>query len=821
LLNDEDYFVVAHSLPNHKWGRTIPVDYLSLSVFHRPTRHALCEGTYRDIDLKNAQPQITNAICLQNNIINDKLIEYVKDPKKYRQKIMEQHGCDKDTAKNLPIMLMFGGSYAGWIKEHNITVNDECRMPMFSAIECEMAKVMEIVYKSNPDIVKDVKKQNKKKWKDQNEEKRGCMALWAQTIERRMMEDAVSFLVDDKNFTLEDMVPCQDGLMIKTDLWYDEILYDITKVINDKYHFNLVWEEKPFDEAIDIPECHDCMIQKAHWEQLLANKSLAQRLVHEKRDNIIKNNGSVYVYHNCRWYNDTLDKYMMMRRLISEYLFYSIEGEISSSFSLSQSDKTLLKKLARDHTSDDNRIHSITNHVISVLEPHFDMFDVNPFLLGFENGVMELKTKTFRPFKYDDYITLTTGYNYEHPDYCSFEFCRKRFFLLKMVEQIMPDEVKLLKNGHEFRTSNNRRLLYQFLCSCLDGINYSKFWFLNGRGRNGKGTLQKLQKRILGPKFFASPNESVLKSMQTSGPSCDIADLENKRYIVFPEMSGKIRLALLRKLTGGDEFTARQNHSNNRVFNLIATLAMEFNNFPEFDVKLEVSDYQRILNKYFASCFIDKNNDVDQKIGKTIDGITYRQADKKLAQKEFANTYCMAWLDIILDQYVRNFSASSNEIEFQITDSVKNATKSSLDSVHIFAQVFYESYKENKDAEDDNEENRLPIGTIWQTIQISEAWKAQSATQKATTYGRKSLTKWCKEKFTVKQCSSSKKDYILGFRRIDDNDDDTSSIDSDENDGETTIVTETTEVNAFNQENTPAKASLHVPAMKIVPRKKV
>ena len=128
--------------------------------------------------------------------------------------------------------------------------------------------------------------------------------------------------------------------------------------------------------------------------------------------------------------------------------------------------------------------------------------------------------------------------------------------------------------------------------------------------------------------------------------------------------------------------------------------------------------------------------------------------------------------------------------------------------------------KENKDAEDDNEENRLPIGTIWQTIQISEAWRAQSATQKATTYGRKSLTKWCKEKFTVKQCSSSKKDYILGFRRIDDNDDDTSSIDSDENDGETTTATETTEVNAFSQE-TPAKASLHVPAMKIVPRKKV
>jgi hypothetical protein len=38
----EKYFSVAHTLPKHKWGRTIPNKYLSLSIFHRPTRHRLC-----------------------------------------------------------------------------------------------------------------------------------------------------------------------------------------------------------------------------------------------------------------------------------------------------------------------------------------------------------------------------------------------------------------------------------------------------------------------------------------------------------------------------------------------------------------------------------------------------------------------------------------------------------------------------------------------------------------------------------------------------------------------------------------------------------
>jgi hypothetical protein len=37
--------------PRHKWGRIMPVDYLSMSVFHRPTRHTLCKDNYVDVDI--------------------------------------------------------------------------------------------------------------------------------------------------------------------------------------------------------------------------------------------------------------------------------------------------------------------------------------------------------------------------------------------------------------------------------------------------------------------------------------------------------------------------------------------------------------------------------------------------------------------------------------------------------------------------------------------------------------------------------------------------------------------------------------------------
>ena len=43
-----------------------------------------------------------------------------------------------------------------------------------------------------------------------------------------------------------------------------------------------------------------------------------------------------------------------------------------------------------------------------MLETELD-FNSNPFLLGFDNGVYDLQNELFRPYKFDDYITMKTG----------------------------------------------------------------------------------------------------------------------------------------------------------------------------------------------------------------------------------------------------------------------------------------------------------------------------------------------------------------------------------------------------------------------------
>ena len=182
----------------------------------------------------NAQPTIINEICKHHNLNNTYLSKYVKNPKKYREFIMNHHNCNKDTAKQLPIILMFGGSYSTWIKEADITMNENNRIKDFVEIEDFMKTIIEIVYNANPQIKKDVLKQDKHKWKNEGEAKRGVMGLWSQSIEKIIQEECITYLINKDITRIEDIVPCQDGFMILKETDYETICEELNILIKDK-----------------------------------------------------------------------------------------------------------------------------------------------------------------------------------------------------------------------------------------------------------------------------------------------------------------------------------------------------------------------------------------------------------------------------------------------------------------------------------------------------------------------------------------------------------------------------------------------------------
>ena len=81
--------------------------------------------------------------------------------------------------------------------------------------------VMEHIWKINNTIIDDVLKENPTKYQKYKTEKsilkakkRTCLSLFYQTIERHIQEGMTLFLVQEKKFILEDIIPCQDGFMI-------------------------------------------------------------------------------------------------------------------------------------------------------------------------------------------------------------------------------------------------------------------------------------------------------------------------------------------------------------------------------------------------------------------------------------------------------------------------------------------------------------------------------------------------------------------------------------------------------------------------------
>lgn len=61
------------------------------------------------------------------------------------------------------------------------------------------------------------------------------MALWCQSVERLCQETAIQWLVDNKDIPLDEIVPCQDELMILKEYHYPEILDDLTRINVERF----------------------------------------------------------------------------------------------------------------------------------------------------------------------------------------------------------------------------------------------------------------------------------------------------------------------------------------------------------------------------------------------------------------------------------------------------------------------------------------------------------------------------------------------------------------------------------------------------------
>lgn len=205
-------------------------------------------------------------------------------------------------------------------------------------------------------------------------------------------------------------------------------------------------------------------------------------------------------------------------------------------------------------------------------------WDTDPYLLGCNNGVLDLRLNRVRKGRPEDNITRTTGHDFHAIEN---EADARR---------VAPRFMKALTEW----TSGNVEVagfLLDWYGSCMFGINpEQRFLIETGRGRNGKGALKYSVLHALGDDYAAEPDgamymRSTFGAARSDQARIDLVKLKGVRVTFFSDPPGKkFNEEMLKAHTGGDKITARALHSNNvQTWDPTHSICFLLNDAPELD----------------------------------------------------------------------------------------------------------------------------------------------------------------------------------------------------------------------------------------------
>jgi phage/plasmid-associated DNA primase len=727
-------FVSTHSLPIHGCGRINARKSLSLAVMHRPTRHSFATERYVDLDMCNCQPVLICEILKQHGQSYSALSTYADNYKTLREDIMKHHNVPKDVAKQLPIRLLFGGTYDAWMQEFNVVQGE--KMPLFVELENQIMHFADWVWKENQDtIYKACKKtkEAKKDWATVAQAKRGVLGLWSQTVERYVQETAIQWLVDNKRIPLDTIIPCQDGCMVLKEHFYEGITDDMSRAIFDKYGLSVRWSRKEFDEAKVIEPYEGISRTFEEWVDYISPAVISQTFFELYPGNVATESGIFYVFWRGRWYHSERAEGKMMMYMVEEMYSY-LRGLIEDDSLLKEKDVVELLAKLRINTSSASHINTFTKLVKEYAPELKDTFNKIRYLIGFENGCYDLRTQEFRPYRFDDYMTTTTGRDFVEIDYDDPENARKRDELILIIEDIMPDP-------------EQRTLLLQVMATALDGYEYGKLHLFTGKGGNGKGLLNNLIRIAIGDYFYQAPVCLLRDLQKTAASSPELYACMNKRWICFTEVKDSISEGVIKTLTGGGEFNARPLYGQPTSFMMKATFCMEFNNPPDLDGKATQGEARRLCQHTFATNYADPQM-FPEKIGKTINGIRWKEANPYYGTQQFYIDMRDVFFDLLCG--VWNHYQRDGIMHFDIPETVKEASAQFITDQNVFKRAFEEKYQivsyEPNMTQKDKRDISVSYKEIWEYISSTDHYKTLKKSQKRL-YSRDACHEWLEETF--------------------------------------------------------------------------
>lgn len=211
--------------------------------------------------------------------------------------------------------------------------------------------------------------------------------------------------------------------------------------------------------------------------------------------------------------------------------------------------------------------------------------DKNPYLFGVENGVIDLKTGTFREYNLKDFITLKSPIKYDPRATCP----NIDKFLRDVVED--SDDVKVI--------------IDMFITGAISKA-LRRFYVLIGQGHNGKGHLQQLLRA-----FFGKDQLTAVQLATLSRGGFAWYEIFMKRIISNGELQiSAMESDNIKRITGGDPVHADRKYQNPIDFSPFAVPVFDTNNPPKFSDN-SVGFRGRMITITFPYEFVAKPDGTD------------------------------------------------------------------------------------------------------------------------------------------------------------------------------------------------------------------
>jgi len=203
------------------------------------------------------------------------------------------------------------------------------------------------------------------------------------------------------------------------------------------------------------------------------------------------------------------------------------------------------------------------------MDEKFDeLLDSRSHLIGFANGVYDLKMHIFRDGMPDDFVFHSTktnyvAYNPELPEYGEINDFFSKIFVNEGVRNYMLDIIACIIDG---------------------SIAQERFYIFTGQGSNGKSRLLDLIQKAIGDYYCILPIALLTQKRAASNSAqSELERTKGRRFAVMQEPSeqDKINIGFMKELSGNDRIMTRGLYKEPTEFKPQFKMILTCNELPE------------------------------------------------------------------------------------------------------------------------------------------------------------------------------------------------------------------------------------------------